>query len=94
MLQNMRKSLGEDMPDSEYNWDLMDGLEECPPDVQAKFKKAIIDGKIADEDFRGDPEWNVLGQKGLRPIVRKKKEVPGTADEEVSISQNHNDNVC
>lgn len=43
----------------EYNWDLMDGLqgedanERIPPDLQEKFKRAIIEGHIADEDWRG-----------------------------------------
>jgi hypothetical protein len=31
----------------------MDGLEEMPPDYQAKIKTAIREGKIADEDWKG-----------------------------------------
>lgn len=33
----------------------------------------MIEGKIADEDFNGDPEYNVLGQTGIRGRVSKKK---------------------
>jgi hypothetical protein len=31
----------------------MDGLEDMPEDLQNKVKNAIIEGKIADEDWRG-----------------------------------------
>lgn len=33
----------------------------------------MIEGKIADEDFNGDPEYNVLGQSGIRGRATKKK---------------------
>lgn len=33
----------------------------------------MIEGKIADEDFNGDPEYNVLGQTGIRGRATKKK---------------------
>jgi hypothetical protein len=31
----------------------MDGLDELPEEYQTKFKTAIIEGKIADEDWKG-----------------------------------------
>lgn len=31
----------------------------------------MIEGKIADEDFNGDPAWNVLGKKGIRGRAKK-----------------------
>jgi len=31
----------------------MDGLSELPEEYQRKFKTAIIEGKIADEDWKG-----------------------------------------
>jgi len=31
----------------------MDGLEDMPAELQSKVKTAIIEGKIADEDWRG-----------------------------------------
>lgn len=36
------------------------------PELQAKIRTAMIEGKIADEDFNGDPEYNMLGQAGIR----------------------------
>lgn len=33
----------------------------------------MIEGKIADEDFNGDPAYNVLGQKGIRGRASAKK---------------------
>lgn len=33
----------------------------------------MIEGKIADEDFNGDPAYNVLGQQGIRKVVRASK---------------------
>lgn len=33
----------------------------------------MIEGKIADEDFKGDPAYNVLGQKGIRGRAKKVK---------------------
>ncbi|KAI9743791.1 MAG: serine/threonine-protein kinase M1 [Claussenomyces sp. TS43310] len=66
VLENIRNNLKQGDPNGEYQWEYMDGLEECPPDVQEKFKTAVINGKVADEDFNGDPEFNVLGQKGIR----------------------------
>lgn len=32
----------------------------------------MIEGKIADEDFNGDPGWNVLGRKGIRGRAKAK----------------------
>lgn len=33
----------------------------------------MIEGKIADEDFNGDPEFNTLGQRGIRKYERQSK---------------------
>jgi hypothetical protein len=52
-IKNMREYLMANSKDDDYNWEFFDGLDECPPDVQKKVKTAIIEGKIADEDFRG-----------------------------------------
>lgn len=46
----------------------------------------MIEGKIADEDFNGDPEYNVLGQTGIRGRATKKK---AEADDE-----NGEEQVC
>ncbi|KAI3397803.1 hypothetical protein diail_10336 [Diaporthe ilicicola] len=51
-----------------YDFDMIDGYDEIGdhPELQAKIRSAMIEGKIADEDFNGDPEYNVLGQSGIR----------------------------
>lgn len=56
------------------------------PELQAKIRTAMIEGKIADEDFNGDPEYNVLGQSGIRGRATKKK-----ADAE---DENGEEKVC
>lgn len=43
------------------------------PELQAKIRTAMIEGKIADEDFNGDPAYNVLGQRGIRGRATKTK---------------------
>lgn len=53
------------------------------PELQAKIRTAMIEGKIADEDFNGDPEYNVLGKAGIRGRATKKKaEAEDENDEE------------
>lgn len=52
-------------------------------EYQAKIRTAMIEGKIADEDFNGDPEYNVLGQSGIRPRApRAPKAKPGEEGEQ------------
>lgn len=52
----------------------------------------MIEGKIADEDFNGDPEFNVLGQTGIRKTVRKSKAKP--AEEGETGQQPQEGQVC
>lgn len=54
----------------------------------------MIEGKIADEDFNGDPEYNVLGQTGIRARVTKKKAQAGDEDGEEPVSVSTSNNVC
>ncbi|POS80812.1 protein kinase rad3 [Diaporthe helianthi] len=72
-LQNLREDICKG--DNSYDFDMIDGYDEINdhPEVQAKIRTAMIEGKIADEDFNGDPEYNVLGQMGIRPRATKKK---------------------
>lgn len=42
----------------------------------------MIEGKIADEDFNGDPGFNALGKRGIRAMVRKSKKAKDEDDEE------------
>jgi hypothetical protein len=52
-LQNLREYLKQGDPDGEYQWDFMDGLDEVPDEYKDKLKTAVIEGKIADEDWKG-----------------------------------------
>lgn len=37
----------------ENNLDLFDGYDELPPDAQAKMRRALEQGHVDDEDWRG-----------------------------------------
>lgn len=56
------------------------------PELQAKIRTAMIEGKIADEDFNGDPEYNVLGQSGIRGRATKKKAEAEDENDEEKVS--------
>jgi serine/threonine-protein kinase ATR len=72
-MQTLREMLTKDGNEGEYSWDYMDGLDELDSANQNKIKTAITEGKIADEDWNGDPEFNVLGKVGIRARVKKAK---------------------
>jgi hypothetical protein len=46
----------------------------------------MIEGKIADEDFNGDPECNALGKVGIRGRVTKKAGAEDDSVVPVSVS--------
>ena len=52
--------------------EMIDGLEELPQDMQDKITRALEQGHVDDEDWKGDVEKNRPGQKGYR--TPKKKE--------------------
>lgn len=64
------------------------------PELQAKIRTAMIEGKIADEDFNGDPEYNVLGKLGIRGRATKKKADPEDEDGEEQVSECSSTRVC
>jgi hypothetical protein len=80
-LQNLRASLADREYPGTYRWDRLDGYDgaddknslEIHPDMQEKVRRVITQGFIDPEDFNGDPEMNVLGEKGLRTPVSKAK---------------------
>ncbi|KAL8785965.1 MAG: hypothetical protein Q9213_003041 [Squamulea squamosa] len=54
--------------------DMLDGYEELPEDCQEKVKRAVENGHVDDEDWRGDLEQNRPGKRGFRsPAAKKKK---------------------
>ena len=53
--------------------DNLDGYEELPDDVKQKIARALQQGHVDDEDWRGDVELNRPGMKGYRVKTPKKK---------------------
>ncbi|KAL8923967.1 MAG: hypothetical protein Q9172_002894 [Xanthocarpia lactea] len=52
----------------------VDGYEDLPDDCQEKVKRAIENGHVDDEDWKGDIEQNRPGMRGFRsPAAKKKK---------------------
>ncbi|KAF4947550.1 hypothetical protein FGADI_10333 [Fusarium gaditjirri] len=75
--------------DGSFDCDLIDGYDELVehPDVQEKVRRCINQGFIDPEDFKGDPEKNKLGEKGIHLTEAQKKkkaaaEAAATGDEE------------
>ncbi|EAL92277.1 hypothetical protein AFUB_036130 [Aspergillus fumigatus A1163] len=62
--------------------DAIDGFEELPSEYQEKVRKALEQGHVDDEDWKGDPEMNRPGMTGFRKRAPKKKK----ADEEEAES--------
>ncbi|KKK18802.1 hypothetical protein AOCH_002889 [Aspergillus ochraceoroseus] len=50
----------------------IDGFDELSPENQEKVKKAVEQGHVDDEDWKGDPEMNQPGKTGFRKRVSKK----------------------
>ncbi|KAL8995297.1 MAG: hypothetical protein Q9169_004941 [Polycauliona sp. 2 TL-2023] len=54
--------------------EMLDGYDELPTDCQEKVKRALENGHVDDEDWKGDVEQNRPGMKGFRsPAAKKKK---------------------
>lgn len=53
----------------------------------------MIEGKIADEDFNGDPEFNRLGQRGIRRYARGKKAAEPEPETEAEAEDDNGDKV-
>ncbi|KAL2169718.1 hypothetical protein VTG60DRAFT_5771 [Thermothelomyces hinnuleus] len=74
---NIQQKIGKDS-NGEYRWDAIDGWEDLEdrPDIREKIKRVIRQGHIDPEDFNGDPEMNVPGQKGIHRRQKKAKTEP------------------
>ncbi|KAI9693572.1 MAG: hypothetical protein M1820_009138 [Bogoriella megaspora] len=67
------------------DYELLDGLDELPEDMQDKIKRALQQGHVDDDDWLGDIEKNVPGAKGFRnPTPKKKGKKDAEADDEAS----------
>lgn len=64
--------------------DYVDGYEELPHEFQEKVYRALDQGHVDMEDWKGDPEYNVPGKSGTGPRKTKKKK-----EEEVFLQPSH-----
>ncbi|KAL5000293.1 hypothetical protein BDV10DRAFT_163141 [Aspergillus recurvatus] len=62
--------------------EMLDGYEDLPVELQEKVAKALEQGHVDDEDWRGDPEMNVRGSSGFRVKASAKTKKAKDADEE------------
>ncbi|KAF7922069.1 uncharacterized protein EAE98_008280 [Botrytis deweyae] len=77
-LENMRNYLEDGK--GGYMFDKMDGYNDGGkgslddhPEMQEKVRRVVVQGFIDPEDWKGDPEMNILGQTGTRTSESKKK---------------------
>ncbi|GIK01730.1 hypothetical protein Aspvir_005768 [Aspergillus viridinutans] len=77
IIANLNEAVEEASGDSK-DLDAIDGFEELPSGYQEKVRKALEQGHVDDEDWKGDPEMNRPGMAGFRKRAPKKKK----ADEE------------
>lgn len=66
-IANLKESSGDDI-------DMVDGYDELPEDAKDKVRRALEQGHVDDEDWKGDVEMNRPGQKGFHVKSPKKKE--------------------
>lgn len=59
---------------AEHDLDLIDGYDELPEDMKEKVERALKQGHVDDEDWKGDVEKNRPGEKGYRLTQKQKAE--------------------
>ncbi|KAI9758062.1 MAG: hypothetical protein M4579_003193 [Chaenotheca gracillima] len=62
--------------------DMLDGYDEMPEELQGKIQRAIDEGHVDDSDWKGDPEFNRPGMKGMHKRTPKKKKAENEDDDE------------
>ncbi|KAK4938755.1 hypothetical protein LTR10_020858 [Elasticomyces elasticus] len=60
---------------------ILDGYEELSIEAQEKIKFALQNGHVADEDWKGEPELNRPGMKGINKRTPKAKKAADAEDE-------------
>ncbi|KAI9371858.1 hypothetical protein BJX61DRAFT_484429 [Aspergillus egyptiacus] len=74
IISNM-KEIVEDGEERDLN--RLDGFEELEPEAQEKVARALAQGHVDDEDWKGDPEMNQPGKSGYRVRATPKKTKKG-----------------
>ncbi|KAL3482352.1 hypothetical protein BJX99DRAFT_216876 [Aspergillus californicus] len=85
VISNMQEVVEEG---DERDLTLLDGFDELEPELQEKVARALAQGHVDHEDWKGDPEMNEPGKAGFRVRTPKKKAAKATKaaedeDEEV-----------
>ncbi|KAL2854977.1 hypothetical protein BJY01DRAFT_204720 [Aspergillus pseudoustus] len=78
MLSNMNEVVGEG---DDRDLDLLDGYEDLSEENQEKLVRALDQGHVDDEDWKGDVEMNRPGKFGFR-VRGGKKKAADASDEE------------
>ncbi|KAL4817961.1 hypothetical protein BDW67DRAFT_158247 [Aspergillus spinulosporus] len=79
VIANINDIVGEG---DERDLETLDGYEDLPAELQEKVARALEQGHVDDEDWRGDPEMNVRGSSGFRVRASAKAKKAKDADEE------------
>ncbi|PYI02265.1 zf-PARP-domain-containing protein [Aspergillus sclerotiicarbonarius CBS 121057] len=72
IVANMIEAVGDANESGERDYTALDGYEELPQEAQAKVRKALEQGHVDDEDWKGDVELNRPGKTGFRKRASKK----------------------
>ncbi|RMD43192.1 hypothetical protein DV735_g1900, partial [Chaetothyriales sp. CBS 134920] len=71
-ITNLQTMLGSIDYDDDEALDALDGWDELDDESRTKIKQALKDGHIPDEDWKGDPELNRPGKRGITKATPKK----------------------
>ncbi|KAJ6096265.1 zf-PARP-domain-containing protein [Penicillium sp. IBT 16267x] len=82
-LENIKRDW-EEMCDGKPDYSLLDGYDELPEESQEKIRRALDNGHIDDEDWKGDIEMNRPGCRHFR--VPGKRAAKAKQDEEAAES--------
>ncbi|QUC17978.1 uncharacterized protein UV8b_02219 [Ustilaginoidea virens] len=81
-LQNLRDEC--DKGDDGWDFDAIDGYDELgDPKVREKVQRCVRQAHVDAEDFKGDPEKNLPGEKGIR-LTAKQRAAKEAAEEDES----------
>ncbi|KAJ5155887.1 hypothetical protein N7492_008690 [Penicillium capsulatum] len=85
VLENIKAAMEEMQGNSDVkDFSNLDGYDELPEEYQAKIRKALEQGHVDHEDWKGDPEMNVPGSIGFRVRGKKKKEADEAKKDEAT----------
>ncbi|RMZ91700.1 hypothetical protein DV736_g1070, partial [Chaetothyriales sp. CBS 134916] len=80
-ITNLQNMLGSIDYDNNKDMDALDGWDELDDESRARIRQALKDGHIPDDDWRGDPELNRPGKRGInKPTPRKSARSGDTED--------------